>query len=720
MSLFDTKFLERLATQTEPLLDLSGRYFSGSSLSKLIPVIAENEHITQLDLSDNIHLARGIPALAEFLAGSPRITHLRISNFSNVDYPKTFGITEAKELGNALGINTTLQSLDISGNDTYYSDETGINYVLKAIAENPQSAITEINISNSHGTLDGKIFSQFLEARKASLKSLSLEHNGGKVQHELSSFLRTNTTLEMLDLSSTCVDGINGILYSINKNPDLPLKELKLHNGYLKARDMAGLEALVRTSTTLESLDLSEAIRESGFPGLVKVLEAAVANPNSVLKRLDLSNNPISEQHAEEAFDHLTNLVKKNQLTHLNIANTKISVKSLVTILHSIATTPDSNLVDLNLSGNEMGHYIVYPDSEDTSEPIVEYSAVQELVSILGSTKTLKHLDLSNCRLSNLTDIVDAIVSNPDLHLDTLKLGRNWIHDLGSVGSILKGTKVVNLDLSDLDFTSALYETLFRDITLKSVTLNSCKLDDRAVEEICRVLKGNKNLKTLNLSRGNDGITEHGAKSIIKLLADADTSITSVDFPYGSTNGYGKSVSYSEYNTLARHISEWKKVVAGSDVKALTQEAADLIMMNVAWYGNGDVVRFMLTDLVEQGLPFSVASSIEGPEKVAPWRDEVRIVRKKDLFSTYKDDADMQKFLHGLVEKQHPETQKTLPQWVQDLHASYIADHPHEAIMHAVADAHASASGEFDGPLVEHAVAATGCAATLSPSDFDA
>jgi Ran GTPase-activating protein (RanGAP) involved in mRNA processing and transport len=257
-----------------------------------------------------------------------RITHRNLND------------TDCKAISNALLVNKTVTTLDLSNN---LITDKGALYLASAMVERDLVRVLVL-AGNKLAYNSAEIFAELLQRSKSlavldlsgnkiddkacvvlaealksnkTLQECNLSHNklSENAGIALAEALTYNTTLQRLNLSWNLIrHGVVSIATALSTNQTLRIFDLSW-NGV----DDLGIRALVgglETNTALEELNLSRNnISDSGFLELVKVLETCR------LQKLDISRNKCFGLN--EALEMLLRLLQeeKTELKIVNIGN---------------------------------------------------------------------------------------------------------------------------------------------------------------------------------------------------------------------------------------------------------------------------------------------------------------------------------------------------------------------------------------------------------------
>ena len=150
---------------------------------------------------------------------------------------------------------------------------------------------------------------------------------------------------------------------------------------------------------------------------------------------------------------------------------------------------------------------------------------LQTIFDTLKQNKTLKHLNVSDCGMTDtgVASLADALHTNNTL--ETLNISSNAIHEEGAshISEILNSTSIVStLVLCDNPIGDKGLQTIFdalkQNKTLKVLNVYNCGMTDTGVASLADALHTNNTLEALYIG-GNDAITENGLTCLVEPLS---------------------------------------------------------------------------------------------------------------------------------------------------------------------------------------------------------
>ncbi|XP_059818026.1 NACHT, LRR and PYD domains-containing protein 12-like [Hypanus sabinus] len=287
--------------------------------------------------------------------------------------------------------------------------DSGVEDFASALSTNP--SLTELDMSeNKLGDSGVKLVSVALRNPECKIQKLGLIDVGltDSGADDLASTLSTNPSLTELNLSGNKL-GDSGVklVSAALRNPECKIQRLWLIDVGLTDSGVEDLASALSTNTSLMELDMSE--NELGDAG-VKIVSAALRNPECKIQKLRLTRVSLSDSGAED-------------------------------LVSALSTNP--SLMELNLSGNELGDSGVKLVSAALRNPECKIqklwldkvgltdSGTEELVSALSTNPSLTVLNLG---LNSLTDRSVSALYRLILTLPILEwicLGSNQFSEIG-------------------------------------------------------------------------------------------------------------------------------------------------------------------------------------------------------------------------------------------------------------------------------------------------
>ena len=415
---------------------------------------------------------------------------------------------------NLLGTNLELQEMMISDNSF------PIKLFLEALQVN--STLTRLFIMVPvMGDQSIVSLANMLQVNKT-LTTVRIDAEGFFSAHtvqQLADSLMVNKTLNYLMFMGNAWDNdAVRILAGYMKRSE-SLSSLKLNDSDIGDAGATALAEVLRTSTTLNSLDL---LNNPGIgnPSVISLCEALKVN--TTLSSLNLSGTGISDAGVLSLVEVLK--TNTSSLTSLLLSDIKISHQSLKSIAEVLRV--NSTLKDLKFEGNKVG-----------------VGGTKLIAESLKANTTLKLLSLSRNNIKAKCGRLFSDSLKVNGTLESLTLAKNA---LGSRGAqLLSDGLRVNTSLRHLDLSwnsigsegaESIAETIRVNASLTSLKLLGNNIGDPGANKVSEALKVNDCLEDLNLSF--NAIGPAGAESIAEALkSKATLTILDLSFNVIGDNG---------------------------------------------------------------------------------------------------------------------------------------------------------------------------------------
>ena len=297
-------------------LDLSNSDIDEECFSILANGLVKNRKLRSLKLSSILCINNGLRAFSVCLQ-SPALALTKLDlGHSNIEDKG------AATLGRYLGNNSSLKILNLCANKLI--SEMGWQ-AFSTCLWNPNSALEELNLCDS-----------------------SIDNEGIAT---LGDALGNNKKLKTLFLGSNGAIGAPGweAFSSCLRNPNSALEKLYISSNKVGSTGIAALGNALSTNTTLSILDLSRATGSSISAGW-QTFATCLRSPNSALAELNLSYNNIDDDAAVALGDALTNNTK---LKVLNLCHNE-QIGTGWRVFFNRLLNPDSALKRLDISHNNI------------------------------------------------------------------------------------------------------------------------------------------------------------------------------------------------------------------------------------------------------------------------------------------------------------------------------------------------------------------------------
>eukprot|EP01114_Cavostelium_apophysatum_P022155 TRINITY_DN7922_c0_g2_i4.p1 TRINITY_DN7922_c0_g2~~TRINITY_DN7922_c0_g2_i4.p1 ORF type:complete len:1489 (-),score=439.35 TRINITY_DN7922_c0_g2_i4:127-4593(-) len=388
----------------------------------------------------------------------------------------TINFKEAKNLGEALSTNTTLEILNLKGNPI---GTKGVAEIANRIISNKNLGLVELNLSSGNLEATGACILLQALLGNTSIKNLSLDDN--KITkacgNYIAALLKQNHALRQFSLSNNPKIGKSGgdlIFDGLKFNRDL--NDLQISNIGLSKRGAVNFSTVMKYNSSLTSLDISRnAILDEGMIRLCEALQ-----DNKALQTLRVCSNKITRKSANAVVDAL--LKPDNALRSLDLSYNNVGVKGAVALANGLSRNTTLTALGLCHTG-------------------IKTEGFSALVSVISTNVHLTFIELSRNGISNKGAPLLLSLIKSNRALQTIAINNN------SLGKDLKG----------------LEDSLMMNKSLTSLFLSSNPVGTKIGLEIAAALPHNKTLQLLELKES--GI---GGKGMEALLEAYQVSVTLV------------------------------------------------------------------------------------------------------------------------------------------------------------------------------------------------
>ena len=443
------------------VLDLCNNNIPEEAADELSAAIRANKSLEELWLHGN-HLGSSTIMIVNALKG---ISSLKVLNLNNNNIPEE----AADELAAAIRANNSLEKLWLGGNFVGSSTVMIVN------------ALKEVS----------------------SLKILHLNDNKNtrkELVPTVACVLAKNKWLQKLGLSNNSLndDGVKIISKSLCQHTRLIAMDFQNNN--ITKKSVEALSSVISSNNELEALNLSNNQLQLGAIKLATVLKTI-----SLLKVLDLQNNSIPE----EAADELAAAIRANSsLEELWLGGNHLG-SSLVMIVDALKGITTLKKLSLGNNGNR---------SKELAPAIA---------SIVTRNKLMERLSLNNSGLNDdgVIKIAESLCNRSKLRWISFQQNNITKKSAGTLSSVISNSKELkNLYLGNnqLQVRAIKLATALKTISsLKILDLQNNNIPEEVADELAAAIRANSSLEELWLG-GN-----HLGSSLV-MIVDALKGITTL------------------------------------------------------------------------------------------------------------------------------------------------------------------------------------------------
>ncbi|XP_038657033.1 uncharacterized protein LOC119968004 [Scyliorhinus canicula] len=248
-------------------------------------------------------------------------------------------------LSHVIGLCDTMKQLDL---ENCYIQCEGLQWLRPVLHKCQELRLSHNNLGDS----GVKLLSAALRSPECKIQKLNLYGNAltGLCAEDLSSALRTNRSLMDLDLGDNKL-GDSGVklLSAALQNPDCKIQKLELDDNILTDGCAEDLASALSKNQSLIHLNLgNNKLEDSG----VKVLSAALRNPDCKIQKLELEAVSLTDSCAEDLASVLST---NHSLNFLNLRSNTFTDQSVPTLLRIIETC--RSLEWITLEDNQFSLY---------------------------------------------------------------------------------------------------------------------------------------------------------------------------------------------------------------------------------------------------------------------------------------------------------------------------------------------------------------------------
>eukprot|EP00505_MAST-04D_sp_SCG-Rhode-Island_P003100 Stramenopile-MAST_4_protein_3100 len=324
-------------------------------------------------------LDEDIVCIADTLREAEHIKSLNISG-------NGLQCASGRHVAQALAVNTTLETVDVSNNDI---GDAGVSAIATSLAANVNSKVISLNFNSTHFGPEGagSIMKIFEQSSTSLIANLSLEGNGLDCTSLsiLARGLVHATPLKVLSLRFNNIgnDGSNDLwkaLFEVARRHDahgsVGLTSLDLSSNNIGDDGLRVLAAVARGSNTTLPLQRL-AIRSNRLTDRsASVIANALVEGGGALSKVNHLYLGANEEFTERTLSSFSRQLScAHSLKRLDLQNVPVSQESIVELAHAIQLNPQ--LVQLVINGNMS--FDAVQSLHEISEALSSNTRLQEL-----------------------------------------------------------------------------------------------------------------------------------------------------------------------------------------------------------------------------------------------------------------------------------------------------------------------------------------------------
>ena len=417
---------------------------SEEGTKNIVEMLQVNRTLLKFNISNHTLSFDAVLALSDSLMHNNTLQELSMAGTGiNKD--------DFKTVINALRLNTTLLSLDVSYNSSMFCYDDGAIGISSYLKNN--LTLKKLNLKSSYIT----------------------EHKIDVIMKALS----VNTTLQSLVIScnSICDVGASAISSCLRNNSTL--KILDISKCYISSVGLIEIAEALKTNATLQKLDISSNI---ALTDIVKF--STYLKDNHALKKLNLSKLQITCEGIQQINIQISVILKQLDISHHKFNNEAVSA-----ICNSLKCTTTLKKICM-------------------SNCNITSTAIEKMTEAFGFNYSIKKLDIS---LNNLSDDGAKVISDylsKNTTMLELNISSNKIETIGAV-KIAEALKV-NITLRKLDFSynsisddgaAAFGDCLKINNTLVKLDLSFIEVTINSMKTFAEIIQANTGLHTLKLNQ---------------------------------------------------------------------------------------------------------------------------------------------------------------------------------------------------------------------------
>ena len=439
-----------------------------SGTKTIVAKLKELNTLQCIYINSNTITHDAVEDLADMITNNKSIRTLALPEYDG-------GFYRIEVILRALKTNSSLQFLKISRAQVFLDAAIELAAVLANNANMEQVVIAHLEL-DSYAFM--KISNKLCKIRELRHLVIILTTIDDKNVDHMAEIITNNPTIEKLNLSG-CKISLQGKLHifyailSLNK-----LEYFSINNIDISGQLESDLTRILSKNVKMKRFEMGSSASKLTENGIYKIM-ISLENYKQ-LTHFNFNNNIISDSN----LSHLLNLIKGNQIVHLELSKCNITSLDVLMEILSIRT-----LQHLDLSHNPTCKFVTTTRQSNFGKvSVLAYlnlshckmpeQGTEQVMKYLRQCRSLTHLDLSSnlLNLNSSVDLVTVISSNKlieTLYLPVCPLPDNSIKEI----------------ILSLKNTS----------TLSLVDLNLNQITDEMADDVAAMLNNNVNLAQLKI-----------------------------------------------------------------------------------------------------------------------------------------------------------------------------------------------------------------------------
>ena len=373
--------------------------------------------------------------------------------------------------------------------------------------------------------------------------------------------IKASPLLQRIDISQNNLNTAGVLKFATVMKDTMNLKSLIMKSNEINEEAANALADSLENKGGLEVLNLG--INRIRTTGAIKISQAL--KNNTALQILNLHNNAIESSAAEEISLMLTN---KINLLEIDISQNSLKSEGVIKIAKSLQSI--TSLKTINFSSNKI--------SSETSDHIS---------SALRNNSLLESLNVSYNKLqsSGCINICKALKNHK--HLKTFNVSCNEIKSEAGhfIAHCLKGKselEIFNIHGNSLNSSITTIMSEIKSKKLKELNLNnSGKINHKAAEKLCQVIRENPMLEVLDIS--STQLQKLGAAKILAKIFNSLTNNRSLQVLNASYNQIDDATVDNLTRSLSNNVALQELKLHGNPIseKAIGEFVPKILLLNI-------------------------------------------------------------------------------------------------------------------------------------------